>query len=132
MAHYSYDDSALIKGLDELLIGLDYSVLEQTRAKMIEEGSDTEIIDKAIKEKKRRDGIRKREQKIQEKRDKQFAKNVRNASFLGLLGGLFGPSPDKNDMMSWEEDAMKNDGYEPHNFEEEELEEDDYYYEDDK
>ena len=35
-------------------------------------------------------------------------------------------------MNSWEKDAIKNDGYEPHNFEEEELEEDDYYYEDDK
>ena len=29
-------------------------------------------------------------------------------------------------------DAIKNEDYEPHNFEEEELEEDDYYYEDDK
>jgi hypothetical protein len=34
--------------------------------------------------------------------------------------------------MSWEEDAIKNNGYESYNFEEEELEEDDYYYEDDK
>ncbi len=41
-------------------------------------------------------------------------------------------SPSDNTLMSWEEDAIKNDGYEPYNFEEEELEEDDFYYEDDK
>lgn len=37
-----------------------------------------------------------------------------------------------NGLMSWEEDAIKNNGYEEYNFEEEELEEDDYYFDDDK
>ena len=60
--------------------------------------------------------------------------------FWSVLGELaFGntkdtKSKDKNDdgLMPWEKDAIKNEGYESHNFEEEELEEDDYYYEDDK
>ena len=62
----------------------------------------------------------------------QDKKEKKDESIFSLLGGIFGPSPEKHDMNSWEKDAIKNDGYEPHNFEEEELEEDDYYYEDDK
>ena len=58
--------------------------------------------------------------------------------FWSVLGELaFGNIQDtknkkEDDLMPWEKDAIKNEGYEPHNFEEEELEEDDYYYEDDK
>ncbi len=53
--------------------------------------------------------------------------------FLGLLKAFESNNDKKdNDMNSWEKDAMKDDEYEPYNFEEEELEEDDYYYDDDK
>ena len=65
------------------------------------------------------------------KKNKQFS-----GGLFGLLSSLTSDSSSSNsksdnDLMPWEEDAIKNDHYEPHNFEEEELEEDDYYYEDD-
>ena len=49
---------------------------------------------------------------------------------IGAIGNE--NSTSNNDLMPWEKESIKNDGYEPYNFEEEELEEDDFYYEDDK
>lgn len=63
-------------------------------------------------------------------------KMKRRALVWGLIDGLSigikSNNTVENDLMSWEKEAIKNDGYESHNFEEEELEEDDYYFEDDK
>ena len=91
---------------------------------MLKEGKDVSILDKAIKEKKRRE-TRQREY------DKNIARSIKRAALLGLTDGVLFSSNNKNDMMTWEEDAIKNNGYEPYNFEEE-LEEDDYYFDDDK
>lgn len=125
MAHYSFDDSALFKRIDETLANVDLKYLEQSRKEMLKEGKDVSILDKAIAERKRRD-------KLKLKNEMKEAKRVRKAAFLGLMNGLFGPAIEKDDMMPWEKDAMENDDYESYNFEEEELEEDDYYFDDDE
>ena len=131
MSHtYKIDDSIVFKRVDDTLASLDINTLEKVREELIKKGEDTELIDKAIIERKRRDEI------IKEK-NKEHDKEMRKLSRMALLSGLFGGLISKNsnsssDLMSWEEDAIKNDGYKDYNFEEEELEEDDFYYEDDK
>ena len=52
--------------------------------------------------------------------------------FWTAIGAIGNNKTNDSSLMSWEEDTIKNNGYESYNFEEEELEEDDYYYEDDK
>ena len=129
MAVYRFDDSVLTNRIDEMLVNLDMEVLIKAKYELLKEHGDTSIIDKAINEKKRREALNKRRVILQQKAEKRNRKMLRRDFLLGLLSGT--KTSDSNDLYPWENDAL-NDGYEPHNFEEEELEEDDFYYEDDK
>ena len=126
------DDSILFDNIDELLANIDLSDLIEVKNELLKENKDTSIIDKAIKERKRRDEILKKEQKQIQEKEKNKRKMFRKATIISLLTGLTSNNNLNNDLMSWEEDAIKNNEYEPFNFEEEELEEDDYYFDDDK
>lgn len=136
--------NGLIDYLDDFIAGMPLEVLEAVRKKDIANGDDTEIMDKAIAERKRRDeAIRKeqeRQQRLQEAEERKWRKRYREAAFFGLLSGLFdglsssNSSNDTSDtdyLMPWEEDLVKKGEYEPYHFEEEEMDEDDYYSEDD-
>ena len=133
-ANYKIDDSGLFDSLDEILANIDPKVLEQAKLELSKEGKDTSIVNKAINERKRRDKRLEIIEKRKKQEEKRQRKMMRGALLMGLFDGLFGDSKpsSNNDLMPWEEDAKKNEGYEDHNFEEEELEEDDYYYDDDK
>ncbi len=50
--------------------------------------------------------------------------------FWTAIGAIGNNKTNDSSLMSWEEDAIKNNGYKSYNFEEEELEEDDYYSDD--
>ena len=50
--------------------------------------------------------------------------------FWSAIGAIGNNKTNDSSLMTWEEDAIKNNGYESFNFEEEELEEDDYYSDD--
>lgn len=127
-ASYKIDDSKLFDNIDELLANLDIKFLMEVKLELMKEGKDTSIIDKAINERNRRDKIITKRKKINQKR---LNKLTRQALLMGLINGLSNNNK-SSDLMSWEEDAIKNNGYEKYNFEEEELEEDDYYFDDDK
>ena len=135
-ANYKIDDSIVFKNIDETLVNMDIKYLMQTKLELMKEGKDTSVIDKAIKERKRRDEVIKKNNERRANQEKRMNKMKRRALVLGLIDGLSSDLKTNNtvdnDLMSWEEDAIKNYGYEKHNFEEEEVEEDDYYFEDDK
>lgn len=131
---YKIDDSIVFKRVDETLANIDITRLEKVREELVKNGEDTFLIDKAIKERKRRDEIIMKNKKEQEKNRRT---GLGGAILFGLLEGFASGSSKSskksdNDLMPWEEDALKHEGYEKYNFEEEELEEDDYYYDDDK
>ena len=130
--------------LDNFIAGMPLEVLEAVRKQDIENGEDTEIMDKAIAERKRRDeAIRReqeRQQRLQEAEERKWRKRYRRAAFFGLLSGIFdglsssnsnSSSSDTDYLMPWEQDLVDKGEYEPYHFEEEEMEEDDFYYEDD-
>ena len=130
--------------LDDFIASMPLEVLEAVRKQDVANGDDTEIMDKAITERKRRDEIIRREQerqqKLQEAEERKWRKRYRRAAFFGLLSGLFeglsdsssnSSSNDTDYLMPWEQDLVDKGEYEPYHFEEEEMEEDDFYYEDD-
>jgi hypothetical protein len=104
---YEIDDSIVTDTIDELLVNMDISVLEQVR-----DENNKEIIDKAINEKNRRNALMEKE----ERENRRIGLNM-------FLSELFGVrrSPKIDD---------EDNDYEPYNFEEEELEDDDYYHDD--
>lgn len=109
---YIIDDTQFFNYIDEYLANIDLSVLEKAREESIKKGESTEIIDKAIKERKRRDTLIKEEQ---EKRKK--------ISILDIINGI-------TEIKKSLDKKKKNNDYEDYNFEEEDLEEDDYYHDD--
>ena len=123
---YKFDDSKLFNEIDNRLSNLDLLTLEKAKKELSKENKSTEIVDKAIKERKRKDYIK-------EKQEKNYNKMLRKALFWGLVSGLAGgKSTPSDELMPWEREAILNGDYSNYNFEEEELEEDDFYYEDDK
>ena len=131
---YKIDDSIIYDNIDESLARLDLKYLMKAKLEMMKEGKDTSILDKAINERKRRDKKMEEDKKRRIKQEEKMKRQNRRAILFGLLDGLTS-STKSNDsvddgLMSWEKDAIKNNGYESHNFEEEDLEEDDYYFED--
>ncbi len=108
----------------------------QAKLELMKEGKDTSVIDKAIKERKRRDEVIKKNNERRINQEKRMNKMKRHALVWGLIDGISSGIKSNdvadNDLMCWEEDAIKNDSYESHNFEEEDLEQDDYYFEDEK
>ena len=138
------DQDKLFKYLDNLMASQDLNVLLKAREQCIKDGTPTDVIDKAINERKRRDkealtrkvkdslkeGIE--EQRRAHKMAKRYRKQIRRAIISGLFSGLLGSSNSSNpDIMPWEQDYIDKGDYEPYQFEEEELEEDDFYNEDD-
>lgn len=133
---YKIDDSIIFENIDETLANVDIKYLMQAKLELMKEGKDTSVIDKAIKERKRRDEAIKKNNERRVNQERRMSKMKRRALIWGLIDGLSSSIKSnntvENELMSWEEDAVKNGGYKSHNFEEEELEEDDYYFEDDK
>lgn len=120
------DDSKLYDGIDEKVSDLDLSILEKVRQEDIKNGESTEIIDKAIRGRKRKNAL------INNKKEKSNNRHL----FLGLLASSFdsdfkSSSHDNDYLMPWEKDLVNERKYESNSFEEEELEDDDYYFEDD-
>ena len=109
---YTIDDSVVYNTIDETLANLDITILEKARQESIKAGESTEILDKAIDERKKRDRLIKEEKSLN-----------KIIGLLGFISGLFQKKPKSSTMIEDKE-------YEPYNFEEEELEEDDYHYDD--
>ena len=135
-ASFNFDESSYLNMIDDKLSNLDLDVLIKAKYELLKDNKDTSVIDKAINENRRRTIIMEKEK---EREEKERSKQFRSGLFWGLISGLTSDSGSSssnsksdNDLMPWEEDAIKNDHYEPHNFEEEELEDDDYYFDDDK
>lgn len=124
------EEKALFEYLDQRIEELPMEVLEKTKEKTISENGDTEILDKAINNK-----IKK--QKEQEKMLQTERKLNRKSIFWTLISTIFGASKDNKklnndfDLTSYEREEINKGNYEPYQFEEEELEDDDYYFEDD-
>lgn len=122
------EDKALFEYLDKKIESLPMEILEKARKESIKNNSDTEILDRAIKNKEKI-------KKLQEKEIRQQQKENRRFLFWNLVSSLFGRTEaSKNTdsgLMPWEQGEVTKGNYEPYQFEEEELEEDDYYYEDD-
>lgn len=100
---YFYSDA------DRALEKMSFEKLEYIRQELIKQGEDTDIIDRAIENKK----LKEEEEEIEEAAD-----TLEDLTLLNLLFGkeLFGSKSNKND---------------PHvDYEEEELEDDDYYSDD--
>ena len=138
------DSDELFDYLDDLMASQDLSVLEKAKEQCIKDGTPTDVIDKAINERKRRDKIALKhrvkdalKEGIHEsienrKRNKRYRKMIRRAIFSGFFSGLLGSSKGSNpDLNPWEQDYIDKGDYEPYQFEEEDLEEDDFYSEDD-
>lgn len=123
------EDKELFEYLDQRIEELPMEVLEKTKEKTISENGDTEILDKAINNK-----IKK--QKEQEKMLQRERKLNRKSIFWTLISTIFGASKDNKklnndfDLTSFEQEEINKGNYEPYQFEEEELEDDDYYFED--
>lgn len=109
---YTIDESVVYSTIDETLANLDITVLEKVRQESIKNGESTEILDKAIEERKKRDKLIKEEKSLN-----------KGIGLLGFISGLFQKKPKSNKLIEDKE-------YEPYNFEEEELEEDDYHNDD--
>ena len=121
-----FDDSNLIKQIDEKLSSLDLNTLNEARQKFIEDNEDTSIIDKAIEERKRRNTEIGKE-------NENYSKQMRRGLLAGLflwLGSNKKSTANNNPFFNWEKKETKKGNYKPFNFEEEELEDDDYYNED--
>lgn len=126
----TFDETKILENVDETLANIDASQLKYLKKKFEENNDDTEIIDKALKERIRRDKIA---EEIKRKEEKAKRKQMRRAIFWGIVSGLSSNQINKNDysdLMPWEQDEINNKNYETFNFEEEEMEEDDFYYED--
>lgn len=119
------NDSFIFDEIDDTLASLDSSFLKKARKEIIKNNGDTEVIDKAIEERKRRD-------KIIEKEERQNKKIIRDAAIIGIASGLISNKKTSNhvDLMSSEKDLVSKGEYEPYQFEEQEFEDDDYYYDD--
>lgn len=126
----TFDETKILDNVDETLANIDASQLKYLKEKFEENNDDTEIIDKALKERLRRDKIA---EELKRKKEKEERKQMRRTLFWGIARGLSSNQTNKNnysDLMPWEQDEINNKNYETFNFEEEEMEEDDFYYED--
>ena len=111
---YVIDDSSIYAKIDEKLANMDTGILNKAK----QEDGNNKIIDKAIKERKRR-----------EKGNKSNGR-IGLLVFLSELSNNSKVKPKEVYLMSNEREEVNKGSYEEHNFEEEELEDDDYYNED--
>lgn len=121
------DDAVVLK----LAHSYDLKTLYQIKEKLINDGSDLDLINKAISKKLE---MEHKERIDKENENKEFKKAAKKAAFAGLLSGLFsGSSKNKNTdktLSDWEIQELNNNNYEDLNFEEEDLDEDDFYSDD--
>lgn len=82
------DDTELFNALDDVIASVPLSTLKKVREDNIKNGESNEIIDKAIKERKRRDKIIKRE-RTQEYLDERKARKEERKMTRGLLAWLY-------------------------------------------
>lgn len=128
---YTFDDSFVFDAIDEKLAQMPIEVLRKAKEENIKNGESTEIIDKAINERTKRDEKVKKEQE-------EIKRATRRGIMGGILSGLFSSNKSKSKtedipyLMSWEQDEVNKGNYTPDQFEEEEMDEDDYYSNDDK
>lgn len=117
---YEESNDTLIRKLDAYIENTPLEVLEKVSEDNIKNGRDNKIIEKAIKNKKKKS--------IKENKQSIFA-GIN--SFLSLFTSSSKNTNDNSNYSSIEEEEIAKGNYEPYQFEEEDLEEDDYYYEDD-
>ncbi len=125
---YTFDDSKLFDAIDDKLSDIDLKTLYQVKEKLNESNDDTELIDKAIVNRKKKDKqIRK-----QEKEENRLTfGQILLGTFLGLSSGKKNKVDKQTDyLMPWEKEKVNKGNYDVWNFEEEELEDDDYYNDD--
>lgn len=132
---YTIDDSFIYEQIDERLANIDLTTLEKMKQASIDNEENTELIDKAIIERKKRDKILLEQKKREERENLKSSKMRKRSILFGILSGLFGSNSNKSKVnqpsfMPWEEKEIKKGNYEAYQFEEEELEDDDYYNED--
>ena len=104
------DEEKIFDIIDAYIESLPKEVLEKVRQIDIEEGRDTEIIDKALKNKREK-----------EKQKKKETKEMKGKMIDAFVLGLFDSNATKRSI---------NDDYEDYQYEDEELEEDDYHFDD--
>ena len=105
------DNTYFYSNADRALEQMSFEKLKYMRQELIKQGEDTDIIDRAIENKK----IKEEEEELEEAAD-----TLEDLTLLNLLFGkeLFGSKSNKS----------KSDSYD--DYEEEELEDDDYYSDD--
>ena len=86
------DEDDLEDFLDDFIAEMPLEVLQEVRRQDIASGEDTEIIDKAIAERKRRDFDiyleEEKERKQQEAEDRKWKKMNRRSKLIGFIFGL--------------------------------------------
>ena len=124
MKKYDFNDFAneTVKDyLKESIEDKELDELKEIRKEALKYNVDTKILDDYIKA-----ALSKKY-----KRNKKSGVSLSKALLMSfLLSDTKGANYSDSDLMPWEEDTVKNGGYEPFNFEEENLEEDDFYYDD--
>ena len=117
---YKKSNDPLIRKLDTYIENTPLEVLEKVSEDNIKNDRDNRIIEKGIKNKKKKS--------IKENKQSIFA-GIN--SFFSLFTSSSKNTNDNSNYSSIEEEEIAKGNYEPYQFEEEDLEEDDYYYEDD-
>ena len=132
---YTFDDSQIFEAVDEKLSNIDLKTLNQIKEKLKDSNDDTELIDKAIVNRKKKDMIEKERLKQIRKQERKENRLTFGQILLGAFLGLSDNKKNKADkqpdyLMPWEQEEVKKGNYDSWNFEEEELEDDDYYNDD--
>ena len=124
---YKESNDPLIRKLDAYIESTPMEVLEKVSEYNIKNDEDNRIIQKAIKNKK------KKIKELNNQKRKNVISNTLGAfSILDAILSLFSSSTKRNNSnySDVENDEILKGNYEPYQFEEEDLEEDDYYYDD--
>lgn len=85
---YKIDDSIIFENIDETLANVDIKYLMQAKLELMKEGKDTSVIDKAIKERKKRDEAIKKNNERRVNQERRMSKMKRRALIWGLIDGL--------------------------------------------
>lgn len=110
---YNIPLDGYIEKIENIIKNMPLELLQQALEKTKKENGDTEVLEKAIVSKLRKN------------------KKIENKSFFGSLFSSKNKKQEKdNTLMNWEKEELDKGNYESYNFEEEELEEDDFYYDD--
>ncbi len=133
---YTTDESQIFDAIDHNLSDIDLKTLYQIKEKLESTNDDTELIDKAIVNRKKKNLIEKEQLKKLRKQEKIESHLSFGEKLFGVLLGLFSNKKNKKAkrmdyLMPWEQEEVNKGNYDSWNFEEEELEDDDYYSEDD-